>query len=220
MARHLLMFTIGLTFSIALPLILLFSCLYWAAGYLFTKYNLLYVHIAESEGINVVAAHNIIVFVVYHSIVVRKWLCFQCNVYSFICRIGYISNCLVTILLDCSIIWLTNIISIGIFGSKSAAVQAPFVLLLLPITYFMFTFTTDTFRRPAKYLNMMESRDVSVLLLLLLLLLLFCKLSMLRFFFVSIVGRWSFRRIISSFLHQSVNARRQESEGNFERLER
>ena len=50
--------------------------------------------------------------------------------------------------------------SIGMFGSKSAAIHAPFILLLLPITYYMFTWTTGTFRAPSKHLNLMESKDV------------------------------------------------------------
>ena len=50
--------------------------------------------------------------------------------------------------------------SIGMFGAKSAAIQAPFILLLLPITYYMFTWTTGTFRAPSKHLNLMESKDV------------------------------------------------------------
>jgi hypothetical protein len=86
LARHMLFFTINLTFSIATPLILPFSVMYYALGYLFDKYNLLYVYVPVAHGNGVM----------FESIITRSFVglaIFQVSV-TFLLFLSFVSGSL------------------------------------------------------------------------------------------------------------------------------
>lgn len=76
--------------------------------------------------------------------------------YASLCvfQVGLISVAILTLL-------FVQIACIGIFSSKSAIAQAPFILLLLPMSFVIFRYTTTSFKNPARFLNMMEAHALA-----------------------------------------------------------